>query len=96
MKKCSKVINIWCYRLKDWDEGKTLVRLHKSSPSLAIMATFKIHGETSISAWMCFIITEVHCQSTKMLTNNVYNVRLATDRCVHTVDKKRRNGGFLK
>ena len=25
------------------------------------------------------MITEVHCQSTKMLTNNVYNVRLATD-----------------
>ena len=25
------------------------------------------------------MITEVHCQSTKMLTNNVCNVRLATD-----------------
>ena len=57
---------------------------------------FKIHKGTSISVWMCFMITEVHCQSTKMLTNDVYNVRLATDMYVHTVDKKRRNGRFLK
>ena len=47
------------------------------SESLAIMA--QIHGGTSISVWMCFKIPEVHCQSTKMLTNDVYNVRLATD-----------------
>ena len=40
------------------------------------MATVKIHEETSISAWIHFMITEVHCQSTKILTNNVYNVRL--------------------
>ena len=35
------------------------------------------------------MITEVHCQSIKMLTNDVYNVRLATDMYVHMVDKKR-------
>ena len=34
------------------------------------------------------MITEVHCQSTKMLTNDVCNVRLATDMYVHTVDKE--------
>ena len=34
------------------------------------------------------MITEVHCQRTKMLTSDAYNVRLATDMCVHTVDKK--------
>ena len=62
------------------------------SESLAIMA--QIHGGTSISVWMCSMITEVHCQSTKMLTNNVCNVRLATDMYVHKVDKKRQNGGF--
>ena len=43
------------------------------------MAIFKIHGATSISVWMSFMITEVHFQSTKMLTNDAYNVRLATD-----------------
>ena len=42
------------------------------------------------------MITEVHCQSTKMLTNNVCNVRFATDMYVHTVDKKRRNGRFFE
>ena len=60
------------------------------------MATFKIHGETSISVWMRFMITEVHCLSTKMFTNDVYNVRLATDMYVNTVDKKRRNGRFFE
>ena len=60
------------------------------------MAIFKIHKGTSISVWMSFMITEVHCQSTKMLTNDAYNVRLATDMCVHTVDKKRRNGRFFE
>ena len=35
------------------------------------------------------MITEVHCQCIKMLINDVYNVRLATDMYVHTVDKKR-------
>ena len=70
------------------------VKVLAYSESLAIMATFKIHGGTSISVWMCLMITEVHCQSTKMLTNDVYNVRLATDMYVHKVDKKRQNGGF--
>ena len=46
------------------------------------MATFKIHGETSNSVWMCFMMTEVDCQSTKMLTNDVYNVRFALYRHV--------------
>ena len=62
--------------------------------SLAIMATFRIHGETSISVLMCFMITEVHCQSTKMLTIYVYIQCEIGYMCVHTVDKKRQKMGF--
>ena len=38
---------------------------------------------------MSFMITEVHCQSTKMLTNDVCNVRLATDMYVYTYGGQR-------